>query len=83
MLGGLFGVFFEVFLFLFFIFFTTREFTPQDNERYTWRTVGVILHDCMRLPTIFQASNKLYKLNQNKIRLFLSFFIVFGRLSVV
>ena len=32
---------------------------------------------------IFQALNKLYKLNQNKISLFLSFFIVFDRLSVV
>ena len=32
---------------------------------------------------IFQAPNKLQKLNQNKINLFLSFFIVFNRLPVV
>ena len=30
------------------------------------------------MQTIFQAPNKLLKLNQNKISLFLSFFIFFG-----
>ena len=35
------------------------------------------------MPTIFQAPNKLQKLNQNKISLFLSFFIVFNHLSVL
>ena len=36
-----------------------------------------------KLPTIFQAVNKRQKLNQNKIRFSLSFFIGFNRLSVV
>ena len=35
------------------------------------------------MPTLFKAPNKLQKLNQNKISLFLSFFIVFNRFSVV
>jgi len=34
------------------------------------------------MSTIFQTPNKMWKLNQNKISLFLRFFIVFHRLSV-
>ena len=37
----------------------------------------------IQMPTVFQAPNKLQKLNQNKISLFLSLFVVFNRLSIV
>ena len=37
----------------------------------------------LQMPTILKAPNKLQKLNQNKISLFLSFFIIINHLSVV
>ena len=43
---------------------------------------NLVLHVTV-MPTIFQAPNKLQKLNQNKISLFLTFFIIFNHLSVV
>ena len=57
---------------------------PQKDTSTTDTRLKTMNNERKRL--ILQAQNKLQKLNQNKINktsIFLSFFIVFNRLSVV